>query len=122
MSEATDRDHVTLFRGAADNTYFELYFNARPAPGAQDVVMETQRIDLRPEREVTVHVEIFNPTAKVPLIVTPGGMGECDGFRGFARNVAAAASHLRVIIWDRRNLGRSEVAFGREPLPVEDHR
>jgi hypothetical protein len=47
-------------------------------------------------------------------------MGECDGFRGFARNVAAASSELKVIIWDRRNMGRSEVSFGTEPLAIEE--
>jgi pimeloyl-ACP methyl ester carboxylesterase len=120
MSNPTDSDHVTLFRGAADNTYFELYFNALPSPGAENVQLETHEVDLKPDREVILHVEIFNPTGKVPLIVTPGGMGECDGFRGFARNVAAASSELKVIIWDRRNMGRSEVSFGTEPLAIEE--
>lgn len=49
---------------------------------------------------MTVYVEIYNPKASIPLIVTPGGMGEIDGFGGFARNVAAAAPDLKVIIWD----------------------
>ena len=120
MSDPTDRDHVTLFRGAAANSYFELYFNALPSPGAEKVQLETLEIDLRPDRDMTLHVEVFNPTGKVPLIVTPGGMGESDGFRGFARNVAAASSELRVIIWDRRNMGRSEVSFGTEPLAIEE--
>ena len=120
MSRPNDRDHVTLFRGAADNSYFELYFSALPSPGAENVQLETHEIDLKPDREVTLHVEIFNPTGRVPLIVTPGGMGECDGFRGFARNVAAASSELKVIIWDRRNMGRSEVSFGTEPLAIEE--
>lgn len=120
MSRPTDRDHVTLFRGAADNPYFELYFNAQPSPGAENVEHETLAVDLRPHRDVTLHAEIFNPDGEIPLIVTPGGMGECDGFRGFARNVAAAAPEFKVIIWDRRNMGRSEVAFGSEPLAVEE--
>lgn len=120
MSNQTDPEQVTLFRGAADNPYFELYFNALPAPGAERVEVETHAIDLRPERDVTLHVEVFNPSGTIPLIVTPGGMGECDGFRGFARNIAAASSELRVIIWDRRNMGRSEVAFGNEPLAIEE--
>ena len=110
MSHPTDRDHVTLFRGAADNSYFELYFNALPSPRAENVRLETHEVDLKPDREVTLHAEIFTPTGKVPLLVTPGGMGECDGFRGFARNGAAASSELRVIIWDRRNMGRPEVS------------
>ncbi len=120
MSQPSDRDHVTLFRGAADNPYFEVYFNALPAPGAEQVAVETLEVDLRPHRDMTLHVEIFNPQGMIPLIVTPGGMGECDGFRGFARNVAAASGDLRVIIWDRRNMGRSEVAFGTEPLAIEE--
>lgn len=39
-------------------------------------------------------------------------MGATDGFRGFARNVAAAAPDLKEFIRDRRNAGRSEVSFG----------
>lgn len=120
MSDATERDDVTLFRGAADNTYFELYFNALPTPGAENVEMEIRAVDLRPERDVTLHVEIYNPRGTIPLVVTPGGMGDCDGFRGFARNVAAAAPNLKVFIWDRRNTGRSEVSFGTEPLTIEE--
>ena len=120
MSRPTDRDHVTLFRGAADNPFFEMYFNALPSPGAENVQLETHEVDLNPDRGVTLHVEIFNPTGKIPLIVTPGGMGECDGFRGFARNVAAVSSELKVIIWDRRNMGRSAVSFGTEPLAIEE--
>lgn len=120
MSSPTDRDHATLFRGAADNSYFELYFNALPSPGADGVECEILAVDLRPDREMTLHVEVYNPTGTIPLVVTPGGMGECDGFRGFARNVAAADSELRVIIWDRRNMGRSEVSFGTEPLAIEE--
>lgn len=115
-----ETEHVTLFKGAADNSYFAVYFNALPVPGAEAVECETLAVDLRPERDVTLHVEIYNPAGTIPLIVTPGGMGECDGFRGFARNVAAAAPEFRVVIWDRRNLGRSEVSFGTDPMPVEE--
>ena len=97
-----------------------MYFNALPSPGAENVQLETREVDLNPDRGVTLHVEIFNPTGKIPPIVTPGGMGECDGFRGFARNVAAVSSELKVIIWDRRNMGRSEVSFGTEPLAIEE--
>lgn len=120
MSSQNDRDDVTLFRGAADNSYFEVYFNAAPSSGAESVERETLEVDLRPDREMTLHVEVFNPTGTIPLVVTPGGMGECDGFRGFARNVAAACCELKVIIWDRRNMGRSEVSFGAEPLAIEE--
>lgn len=120
MSNQTNRDHVTLFRGAADNSYFEVYFNAVASPGAEAVEMETHEVELRPDRDVTLHVEIFNPSGTIPLVVTPGGMGECEGFRGFARNVAAASSDFRVIIWDRRNMGRSEISFGTEALAIEE--
>ena len=111
---------ATLFRGAANNPYFPLYFNALPAEGADEVPTEAHRVDLRPDRNMTLYVEIYNPNGKIPLIVTPGGMGEIEGFRGFARNVAAASNELKVIIWDRRNMGRSEVSFGTEPLAVEE--
>ncbi len=113
-------EDVTLFRGASNNSYFAVYFNAVPEPGADDLDCEKLTVDLRPERDVHLHVEIYNPDASIPLIVTPGGMGECDGFGGFARNVAAAARDLKVIIWDRRNMGRSGINFGSEPLSVEE--
>ena len=44
---------VTLFRGAANNTWFEVYFNAEPIEGAEKVEMESLEINLRPERDVT---------------------------------------------------------------------
>ena len=47
-------------------------------------------------------------------------MGECEGFGGFARNVAASAPDLKVIIWDRRNMGRSGINFGNEVLSIEE--
>ena len=111
---------VTLFRGAANNTWFEVYFNAEPTLGSENVEMQSLAVDLRPERDVTLYVEIYNPKAVIPLIITPGGNGDTDGFGGFARNVAAAAPELRVIIYDRRNLGQSEVSFGSEPQMVEE--
>ncbi|MEM7321575.1 MAG: alpha/beta hydrolase [Actinomycetota bacterium] len=113
-------EDVTLFRGASNNSYFAVYFNALPEPGADELDCEKLHIDLRPDRDVTLYVEMYNPNADIPLIVTPGGMGECDGFGGFARNVAAAADDLKVVIWDRRNMGRSGVNFGTEPLSIEE--
>ncbi|MFT4872378.1 hypothetical protein, partial [Congregibacter sp.] len=41
---------VTLFRGAANNSWFEVYFNALPIAGAGDVEMQVHAINLRPER------------------------------------------------------------------------
>jgi len=111
---------VTLFRGAANNTWFEVYFNAVPSEGADNVETESLEINLRPERDVTLHVEVFNPRAQIPLIITPGGNGDTNGFGSFAKNVAAAAPDLKVIIYDRRNLGQSEVSFGSEPQMVEE--
>lgn len=115
-----DEMDVTLFRGAANNTYYEVYFNARPTAGAENVEMQTHAINLRPARDVTLHVEIYNPQGTIPLIITPGGNGDTSGFGGFARNVAAAAPELKVITYDRRNLGQSEVTFGSEPQMVEE--
>lgn len=111
---------VTLFRGAANNTWFEVYFNAVPIEGVESVEMQSHAIDLRPERDVTLHVEIFNPNSSIPLIITPGGNGDTSGFGSFARNVAAAAPELKVIIYDRRNLGQSEVNFGSDPQMIEE--
>ena len=75
----------TLFKGAANNPFFPLYFNALPEGGAENVPTEIRRIDLRPEREMTLYVEIYNPEGTIPLIVTPGGMGEIGAFGGFVR-------------------------------------
>lgn len=113
-------EDVTLFKGASNNSYFPLYFNALPEPGVAELECEKLSVDLRPERDMTLYVEIYNPTASIPLVITPGGMGEIDGFGGFARNVAAAAPDLKVIIWDRRNMGRSGINFGSEPLSIEE--
>lgn len=118
-AEAVAED-VTLFKSASNNTYYPVYFNALPEPGVAELESEKRYIDLRPERDITLYVEIYNPSATIPLIVTPGGMGEIDGFAGFARNVAAAAPDLKVIIWDRRNMGRSGINFGTEPLSIEE--
>lgn len=115
-----DEMDVTLFRGAANNSYFPVYFNALPEKGAENVEMQVHTINLRPERDVRLHVEIYNPNGTIPLIMTPGGNGDTRGFGGFARNVAAAAPELKVIIYDRRNLGQSEVTFGSEPQMVEE--
>ena len=111
---------VTLFRGAANNSYFPVYFQALPEAGAENVVMKSQSIDLRPERDVTLHVETYNPDGSIPLIITPGGNGDTTGFGGFARNVAAAAPDIKVIIYDRRNLGKSDVTFGSQPQMIEE--
>jgi len=123
MAEANTNDveeDVTLFKSASNNSYYPVYFNARPEPGADELECEKLTVDLRPERDVTLYLEIYNPQASIPLIVTPGGMGEIDGFGGFARNVASHAPDLKVIIWDRRNMGRSGINFGSEPLSMEE--
>jgi pimeloyl-ACP methyl ester carboxylesterase len=123
MTDKIDNDieeDVTLFKSASNNSYYAVYFNALPEPGVDALETEKLTVDLRPERDVSVYVEIYTPTASIPLIITPGGMGEIDGFGGFARNVAAAAPDLKVIIWDRRNMGRSGINFGSDPLSIEE--
>ena len=123
MTDKIDNDieeDVTLFKSASNNSYYAVYFNALPEPGVDALETEKLTVDLRPERDVSVYVEIYNPTASIPLIITPGGMGEIDGFGGFARNVAAAAPDFKVIIWDRRNMGRSGINFGSDPLSIEE--
>ena len=97
-----------------------MYFNATPTVGAENVEMQAHAINLRPKRDVTLHVEIYNPKGTTPLLITPSGNGDTHGFGSFARNVAAAAPELKVIIYDRRNLGQSEVTFGAEPQMVEE--
>jgi len=111
---------VTLFRGAGNNSWFEVYFKADLVNGADKVKVETLDVDLRPNRDVTLHVTIFNPDGNLPLIITPGGNGDTDGFGNFARNVAVAAPDFKVIIYDRRNLGRSSINFGGSPQMIEE--
>ena len=89
-----DEIDVTLFRGAANNSWFPVYFNAESEPGAEDVPVEIREVNLRPERDVTLHVEVYNPSGSIPLVITPGGNGDTNGFGGFARNVAAAAQRM----------------------------
>jgi pimeloyl-ACP methyl ester carboxylesterase len=112
---------ATLFKGAANNIWIDVLFKADPAPGSDSVRTENLSVDLRPDRDMTLNVEIYNPQGSIPLIVTPGGMGDIEGFGGFAKNLAAASSDLKVVIMDRRNLGRSEVSFvNAEPLSGEE--
>lgn len=66
----------TLFKGAANNPFFPLFFNAQPEGGAENVPTEIRRVDLRPKRDMALYVEIYNPNGTIPLIVTQGGMGE----------------------------------------------
>jgi pimeloyl-ACP methyl ester carboxylesterase len=112
---------ATLFKGAANNIWIDVLFKADPAPGSDSVRTENLSVNLRPDRDMTLNVEIYNPQGSIPLIVTPGGMGDIEGFGGFAKNLAAASSDLKVVIMDRRNLGRSEVSFvNAEPLSGEE--
>lgn len=104
-------ENVTLFRSASNNSYYPVYFNALPELGVDALECEKLSVDLRPERDVTLYAEIYNPEASIPLIVTPGGMGEIDGFGGFARNVRQRPPISKVVIWDRRNMGRSGINF-----------
>jgi pimeloyl-ACP methyl ester carboxylesterase len=111
----------TLFKGAGNNIWFEVLFKAAPAAGSDRVPVKNLRVDLRPDREMTLNVEIYNPEGAIPLIVTPGGMGDIEGFGAFAKNLAAASSDLKIVIMDRRNLGRSEVSFmNDEPMGAEE--
>ena len=52
-AQEVDED-VTLFKGASNNSYFEVYFNALPEPGVEDLECEKVSVDLRPERDVTL--------------------------------------------------------------------
>ena len=108
---------ATLFKGAANNIWIDVLFKATPAPGSDSVLTDNLRVDLRPDRDMTLNVEVYNPNGSIPFIVTPGGMGDIEGFGAFAKNLAAASIDLKVIIMDRRNLGRSEVSFANaEPM------
>ena len=44
-----DESDVTLFRGAANNSWFPVYFNAEPEPGAKRA-RRNPEINLRPEK------------------------------------------------------------------------
>ena len=50
-----DEIDVTLFRGAANNSYFPVYFKAQPVPGAGNVEMEAyaERSETRACRHTT---------------------------------------------------------------------
>ena len=59
-------EDVTLFKGASNNSYFSVYFNALPEPGVDALESEKLFVDLRPERDVTLYAEIYNPSASIP--------------------------------------------------------
>ena len=50
------KEDVTLFKGASNNSYFPVYFNALPEPGVDELECEKLAVDLRPERDVTVMI------------------------------------------------------------------
>ena len=58
--------------------------------------------------------------AQIPLIITYRGNGDTNGFGSFARKQAvAAAPDLKVIIYDRRNLGQQRFLFDPNSLVEE---
>ena len=101
------KDDVTLFQGAADNPYYALFFKAVPAPGSENVPMEVREVDLRPDREVRLHVEIFNPNGTYPMIVTPGGMGD---WRMMEATSASASSASATHSWSSPPLAASHAS------------
>ncbi len=54
--------------------------------------------------------------AGMPVALTPGGRAGMEGVRSLAERLAA---HYRVIIYDRRNCGASDVVIGGEPSEQE---
>ena len=52
---------ATLFKGAANNIWIDVLFKADPAPGSDSVRTENLSVDLRPDRDMTLNVEIYNP-------------------------------------------------------------
>ena len=72
-----DEMDVTLFRGAANNSYFPVYFNALPVKGAENVVSASHSINLRPERNVCMSKS--NPTSNTldhHKVATAAGFGD----------------------------------------------
>jgi pimeloyl-ACP methyl ester carboxylesterase len=59
------------------------------------------------------------------VVLTPGGQRDMTQIRGFASHLVADAwsvhkLKITVLIWDRRNMGLSSIAYGSLPLPVAE--
>ena len=57
---------VTLFRGAANNSWFAVYFNALPTADAENVELQTHAINLRPGEEYAT--VMIHPFRTYPLV------------------------------------------------------
>ena len=64
--EEVEEEDATLFKSASNNSYYAVYFNALPEPGVDELECEKLTVDLRPERDMTLYVEIYNPNANTP--------------------------------------------------------
>jgi glutathione S-transferase len=59
------------------------------------------------------------------VVITPGGQRDLRQIRGFATHLVADAWNFHkvkvtVLVWDRRNMGLSSIAYGDLPLPVAE--
>ena len=73
-------------------------------------------------RGVRLSYEIINPDGHINMVVTPGGQSGSDGARQLATALVKESSgRLRILIWDRRNMNKSDVAIGAaDVLPIEE--
>jgi pimeloyl-ACP methyl ester carboxylesterase len=58
--------------------------------------------------DCAIYYEVLGPSQGVPLVLTGGGRNPLDLARPLGERLAA---EFRVILWDRANIGRSDVAF-----------
>jgi len=54
------------------------------------------------------------------IIITPGGQRGIKEVLGFATYLANETNDLRIIVWDRRNMGQSGFSFNGKPLEIDE--
>ena len=66
--------------------------------------------------EGQIAYEVLGSVNGTPLVLTPGGRSDGRHLRPFAEcllaEAKAAGLQLRVLVWDRRNMGSSGLQFG----------
>ena len=72
---------------------------------------------IRGDVATQIAYEILGSSTGLGVVFTPGGMNDRHFLRDFAEqlldNAREAGVELRILLWDRRNMGQSRLAFGR---------
>lgn len=65
---------------------------------------------------VRLAYELLGTAGGLPIVLTPGGVSTRHKLRNLAVELLETANrmgiHLQLLLWDRRNMGNSSLAFG----------